>query len=338
MIIIIDSKIFFYTAIQRHLPITNMFPFIIKEIQYLVHHMEQKEPISAIVFAGDLGKSLYRQELYPKYKGHRSYPDQHKDAQEHYIGAIPHIAEALDMIPMYIPHVEADDIAGILTNDILFNTSETVALLTNDHDWRQLVLKYPKVLLKSQKYNGIQTRKYIKEQEEVNDYFEFLLKKAMIGDISDNIKGLHYCGIACFRAFMEKLRLSEEYQRATSLDKFKMAVERLDSLPKQVKPHKYYDHQNDMSLEDALKLNFKLGEILTSSAKLTNDQQDHYRSYLQQLTSRVNQKKPIVPNLEKANKIIRDFMPYEVTDFGAPAVIPEAYGAILHLASKGISR
>ncbi len=336
MVIIIDSKVYFYQAIQRNLPISEMFPFIIREIQHVKQQFLRKDPINAIVFAGDWGKSAYRKGIYPHYKGHRTYPTTDIMAQEHYIMAIPNIAQVLGMLPMYISDVEADDIAGMVTHDIIHNTSDSVVLLTADHDWRQLVLKYDRVYLKTPKYSGIQTKTFIKQQEQIEDYFEFLLKKAMVGDISDNIKGLQYCGEGAFWNYLKKLRKHPQYIEGDLSDKFAAAVEMLSVLPKKVRPHPLYvGDMEDITLADALRINFKLGEIITSPHLLTDDAKEMYQSYRKELAKHHQNGQPIIPNIELANTIIEQTMPNEVNEFGGPATIPEAYAAMLHMLSKG---
>ena len=336
MTIIIDSKIYFYLTIQRSLPLTSMFPFLIKEIQAVRQMVGKGHPIRSIIFSGDLGKSQYRQSIYPQYKGHRNYPSSNKAAQESYIGAIPHIAQALDMIPAYVSNVEADDVSGMLTHLIRYNTDEKIILLTNDHDWRQLVLKYDDVYIKSLRYSALQDKSYVRKEEGVDTFFEFLLKKAMIGDVSDNIKGLHYCGRTLFIEFLRNLQATPGYDEMAVKEQFQLAVDSLPSLPKKVVPHKYYFKDGEeVTLADALKVNFQLGEILTNSRKLGDDQKTQIADYAMQVQKRITQNKPITPNIAKANALIEDLMPFERNEFGGPAIIPESYGAILALVARG---
>lgn len=327
MVVIVDSKVYFYKALQSGRLSTEMFEIIIEELSKAYSQVPDRQPINAIVFVGDLGKSAYRLSLSPIYKGHRTYSKEQKEAQENYVGLIPNLSKTLGFIPMFIDGVEADDIAGILNSVLTANTKEQVLLLTADKDWSQLVLRFPNTYIKFANRQNLYLREDVQREEEVDDWFEFLLKKAIVSDKADNILGIHRVGVQGFKKFLQHLKDEHsEFDSLSVAQKYQLVVEESTYFENK-KPHKSYLELNpEMTVAEAIRLNFQLGEIMTSTTHLTKEQKDAMGEYIEtlRLSLKPSNINPVLVNLSfKAfNKFVEEHMPNELNDFGYPYTLP----------------
>jgi len=324
MTVIIDSKVYLYKAVQSGRLTPEMFEIIIEELSYAVPQVPFSQSINSIIFVGDLGKSAYRLSLSPIYKAHRAHKAEYKEAMEQYIGLIPNLSKTLGFIPMFVPEVEADDLAGILTNILTTNTNEQVLPLTQDRDWSQLVLRFPNTYIKFANRKLLYTKEDIQREEEVSDWFEFLLKKALVSDRGDNILGLNRCGIVCYKKFLQELKDKVEgFDSLPVYQKYQAVMDNIELLDK-FSPHKnYLEFNPNMSTKEAIKLNFQLGEIMTSVKHLTKQQTESVTQYLKEIKESLNS--PIVVNFQGFDSFVEQNMPNEVNDFGFTYTLPEYY-------------
>ena len=139
------------------------------------------------------GKAEFRFELLPGYKGDRRSDPKQLAEYEAYVKQRPYIARMLEAlgIPQFTSFIhEADDVAGILLNQILKkHPNARILLVTGDRDWLQL-------LRKNVTWQDIRSDERVVKFEnffEKTGYrtpFAFLQGKALTGDSSDCISGV----------------------------------------------------------------------------------------------------------------------------------------------------
>lgn len=151
------------------------------------------------------GRAQWRYDLYPDYKGKRAdteekvavkraYNDQSED--------IRFLLNALGIMQAVSPSFEADDLAGLFVRRAL-RSGKKVRLVTGDEDWLQLV--QPGVAWMDPR--GKESRHC--DFDSFTDYTgyktpaQFLSAKAIVGDTSDNIKGVTGVGDKSALAIME---------------------------------------------------------------------------------------------------------------------------------------
>lgn len=141
-----------------------------------------------VVIAWDEGKSKARIALYPDYKANRINrdPQMRKDISRQML-ACRELFGPLPIRQVWMEGIEADDIIGVLCEKL----KGKKIILTNDHDMIQLVHKDVSLWLPNQeKLLTVKT---------VDDFLGFPVKhyvlwKSMVGDSSDNIKGIKGVG------------------------------------------------------------------------------------------------------------------------------------------------
>lgn len=150
--------------------------------------VEEENP-KYIAVAFDANKKTFRHELYKDYKGNRkSMPDELKEQ-------IPYVKNILTASKIKIFSVdgyEADDILGTLSYKFASNKIEAI-ILSGDKDMLQLPTDNIKVRLIKTAKGKTDTYEYYKKDviKELNmTPDEYIDLKAIMGDPSDNIKGL----------------------------------------------------------------------------------------------------------------------------------------------------
>ena len=148
---------------------------------------EEKPKYIAVAF--DENKKTFRHELYKEYKGNRkSMPDELKEQ----VPYVKNILLASEVKFFSKEGFEADDILGTLANKFA-NKNTEVVILSGDKDMLQLATDNIKIrLVKTTK--GITNIYEYYDKDVINEYnitpIEFIDLKAIMGDPSDNIKGL----------------------------------------------------------------------------------------------------------------------------------------------------
>lgn len=155
-----------------------------------------------IVFDGEAG-SMNRKYLYPEYKANRnnqrivnyksfSNKDEEDEAK---MTEISRLVEYLKLLPVNcicIDKLEADDVIGYLSQKIYTEHKDAeIYVMSSDNDFLQLVNDRTKV------YSP--TKKKIYDVQMVSSEFgihpeNFIIYKALVGDTSDNIPGVHGVG------------------------------------------------------------------------------------------------------------------------------------------------
>lgn len=161
-------------------------------LNILYKNIDEEKP-KYIAVAFDENKNTFRHKMYKDYKAQRgTMPDELKEQ-------VPYVKKILTAsnINMFSKEgFEADDILGTLANKFSNNEVETV-ILSGDKDMLQLATDNTKIrLVKTVKTDSNTYEYYAKDVE--NEYkltpTQFIDMKALMGDPSDNIKGLKGIG------------------------------------------------------------------------------------------------------------------------------------------------
>lgn len=152
----------------------------------MIEHIT-KEAYDNILVAFDAGKKTFRHELVESYKGGRSPMPEEMRVQ------IPHIKEYLNLmnIKAYeLPLYEADDIIGTMAK-IAGEEGYHVDIYSSDKDLLQLVDEKTTVHLTRKGMSDLEdfTPTYLMQKYNLN-YTQMVDLKALMGDPSDNLKGL----------------------------------------------------------------------------------------------------------------------------------------------------
>ncbi len=161
---------------------------------YALQMMVEKilnQDFTHILVAFDKGKKTFRHDLYSEYKGGRKpMPEELKEQ-------IPLVYEYFDCLNIkryFLDLYEADDIIGTISN-IAKNNDFEVSIYSSDKDLLQLINSNVKVNLLKKGMTEIKSYDEDKLKEEFNlKPSQIIDLKALMGDSSDNIKGIKGIG------------------------------------------------------------------------------------------------------------------------------------------------
>lgn len=156
-----------------------------------IHAMLEKTPGDKEVIVLWDGRAQWRIDLYPEYKGNRAPMDAKQEAHKAaFKKQTPFIEKALDFLGIKqfrSPLLEADDLAGYFSR-ALSAQGHQVTLVSGDRDWITCVDKNVTW------FDPIRDRKVdLDNLLEFTGYFTtdaYVQGKALMGDTSDNIKGV----------------------------------------------------------------------------------------------------------------------------------------------------
>jgi 5'-3' exonuclease len=157
-----------------------------------------------------------RLEIHPGYKIDR--PSSMNDTLRKYHDDVKSFLKAVGADQLHAPGYEADDIGAFLAN-----TLDSAVLVSNDKDWLQLVR--PGVSLYQR--CRVEGKKAEKKHITVDNFAEvtgwsnpeeFVMGLCAMGDEIDKIDGISGIGPAIIRAYLLKMRISENKQK--TLDDF----------------------------------------------------------------------------------------------------------------------
>lgn len=261
MTVIVDSKLLFYTEFQKGKPMLNLFDTLaglLKIIEYA-----GPDRVTEVVFVYDIGKSTYRSGMWSHYKNHRSYSHLPDGFKETYETIVKQIADALGIYSFPINGVEADDLAGILSNKI----KGPVVLVTNDWDWKQLPIQYrDRVKLFYIRSWGLLDADLCIERTGCATVEQFLLKKAVLGDTGDRILGLPSIGPVKFKKWSDE---AFQHPDVELKDRFLTLCR---GTKKPATHQDYLEHAGISTCEELYDFNMALGRIMTGVKHLTVEQ------------------------------------------------------------------
>ncbi len=147
------------------------------------------------ICAWDGGKSAFRKKLYPDYKGQRerrrvAQSDEEKNKYESFVEQMKVIDEMLPNFGVHsikVRHYEADDIIYYISTSI----KEPAVIVSTDKDMLQLVNSHIAVWSPYKKI--LYTKANFKEKTGISKS-SFIDYRVLIGDSSDNIKGVKGIG------------------------------------------------------------------------------------------------------------------------------------------------
>jgi len=146
------------------------------------------------------GGSEARRELYPQYKGNRTNDEARKEVRRQ-LAIFRSIAGTLPVVCVGEPGVEADDVIALIA---AFCKQEEIGIVTGDHDLYQLIdlPSHYVVDPSGKKMKQVTIKKYkIKIRSK-----DVVLFKSLVGDDSDNIKGVTGVGPVGARKLIEEFR------------------------------------------------------------------------------------------------------------------------------------
>jgi len=192
----------------------------LKSVGYVIRKFK---PSRVYVIFDGKGGSKRRRDIYPDYKSgrkpltrlNRTYDmTTEQDEQDLMRYELVIVAKALMKLPITtitLDYVEADDIISYIAQHVVENGGESI-IYSTDKDFLQLVGDGIKV------WNPVRKKTYIPETV-LEDYTihpnNFLLYRALTGDISDNLPGIKGLGMKTLLKFMpgfvteEKLTLDD---------------------------------------------------------------------------------------------------------------------------------
>lgn len=167
-------------------------------------HIAMQQRPSEIVLCFDAG-SRARKEIYPEYKAQRHKSDSGLAVKNEVARQLPILTELVSHLPVVCLNcsgVEADDLIGVIAE---VNKHTTVGIVTSDHDLYQLA-RPPKHVIIDPKTGGITKLEM--------DPKHYLIHKVLVGDPSDNIKGVPQVGKVTARRLIEQYGSIREIMKA----------------------------------------------------------------------------------------------------------------------------
>lgn len=233
-------------------------PDYVKTIFSLAQSYRAKD----ILFLSDKGKSVFRTEIYPEYKGNRDekFANQTEEEKEKSRAFFDAYKDALELLGTKLKvwqfrGIEADDLAGLAVQ-LLEGKYDNIWLISTDGDWDCLLSEH------THRFSFTTRREYklanFYEQHECDDPEQFANLKAIMGDLGDNVRGVE--GIGKKRGY----NVLREY--GTVLDI-------LDSLPL---PGKQVYIQNLNKSAELLERNLMLVDLKSFAAEAVRAASDEF--------------------------------------------------------------
>lgn len=170
----------------------------LKSIGYAIKLIQPTRVI--LVFDG-IGGSNNRKNLYPDYKGNRNIKrvtnwdgfDSREEESESMSAQMTRLINYLEELPLdmvVIDKVEADDVMAYITHKLKADDNH-ITLMSSDQDFLQLVA--PNVSVYAPTKKKFYTPEKVKDEFGVSST-NFLIKKILLGDKSDNVPGVKGLG------------------------------------------------------------------------------------------------------------------------------------------------
>ena len=317
MKVIVDSKILAYTEALQH---GDNILHVFTKLDHLLVNLEYAGLIGKqfdLTLAFYFGKSHYRERLYPPYKKHRTAGHKDKTPEEladyhrfqrEYREILPELAKRMGVRVLGVDGVEADDLISIVALEAA--EGEKVLVISEDHDLYQLALANGNIAIYLPSAMRLMTRREIITSEGVFTKGAFLIKKAILGDNGDGIKGVVRCGEVCFRQWLPEPTSYGPWQKDMWGKQF---VRLCESSPK-FTIHDLYVAQGITTFEQLFELNWSLGETMTDFRHFSDHQLNLFRECF---------KGPYQRDSRTAlTAFLRETWPDAVDDFGKPLSMP----------------
>jgi 5'-3' exonuclease len=154
-------------------------------------------PTRVILVFDGIGGSDSRKNLYSEYKGNRNVKrvtnwegfdtrDEESESMSAQMSRLINYLEELPVDMVVVDKVEADDVMAYVTHRLKSDDNH-ITIMSSDQDFLQLVSRNVSVYAPTKK--KIYTPEKVKEEFGVSSY-NFLIKKILMGDKSDNVPGV----------------------------------------------------------------------------------------------------------------------------------------------------
>lgn len=150
------------------------------------------------IVLGDKGKSIFRTNIFPEYKGNREakYADRSEAEVEADRQFFEYLNDAFDLIASQFPTfrirgVEADDMAAFIIQ-LIGHHYDHIWLISTDGDWDTLLA--PNISRFSFTTRKEYHEKDMFDNHNVDTVDQFISLKAIMGDMGDNIRGVEGIG------------------------------------------------------------------------------------------------------------------------------------------------
>jgi len=183
---------------------TNIVYGVLRSLEALLADLKPEEAI----ICWDAGKEA-RLALYPEYKANRKRDEDFKEDFARQVGLLQNLLTTLPVTQVREPGVEADDLIAALCG---FMQHERVVIISGDHDLYQLVKKPLHTMLD---FGGKTVAPDLKPSQ-------ILAYKVLVGDVSDNIKGVLGLGDVGARKLLKKHKTLKQIMRAAKAGKVKL--------------------------------------------------------------------------------------------------------------------
>ena len=174
--------------------------------------IRQTNPTSVYVVFDGAGSTINRKNLLSEYKGTRNLQritnweafDNIEEEHDSKIDQIVRIIQYLKLLPVkttILDKVEADDVIAVLAEKLVERHNSTCFIVSSDKDFLQLVTD--KIIVYRPMEKEYYTPKVVEEKFGLLPH-NFILHKTLLGDNSDNIKGVKGLGAkGIFKKFPE---------------------------------------------------------------------------------------------------------------------------------------
>lgn len=190
-LVLIDTSALAYRAFFAYpselksklgVPTNAIFGFFVM----LLKIIEENKPTN-IILAFESRTKLKRSEIFEGYKANRKKTDENLILQ---INLLQEILESLNIICLSKDGYEADDVIGSISSKFL-NDFDQLLIITGDRDLLQLINNKTKVALPGISFARLNIYDEILFQDKYEiPVDKYVFYKSLVGDSSDNIKGL----------------------------------------------------------------------------------------------------------------------------------------------------
>lgn len=228
------------------------------------HAIKAINPTRVIITFDGKNGSARRRSIFPDYKSNRKVKirlnrSETVDKQDNQLQQLMRLTDYLSIMPfttVVVDGSEADDVIAYISNDYLLNKDSQVFIMSSDKDFMQLV--------DNRTHVWSPTKKKMFYLEDVVETYgvlpsNFALFRALIGDDSDNIPGVHGVGE---KTVLEKFpKLTTE---TLDLDSFMEYAKELAA------NNKTKIYQKVVDAEEAIRLYYEVIQLSVSNINMSN--------------------------------------------------------------------
>lgn len=257
----------------------------LKSIGYAIRLLK---PTRCIIIFDGKGGSQRRRKLYPKYKDNRrptqrfnrgmvsrTVDEEHKSM----LIQLKRILDYLNCLPvsyMTVDNIEADDVIAYLSKKIFYPLARKIFIMSTDKDFLQLL--DDKINIWSPTKKKLYDKpEYIQEEFEV-PLDNYLLYRTIVGDSSDNIKGINGVKI---KTLIKCFPILFNQGKSISIDELINYATQKATEPK---AHKAYSIIKES--KNILELNYELMRL--DEQNISNNAKLKIQSIIKELPSRLN--------------------------------------------------